>query len=76
MITSRLRILLTVGRLEYSALVFIALAGIAARHAHVNEWFVLAAVLFLALTVRRARNRGVLNCLVERGKTSSRKRED
>jgi hypothetical protein len=74
MITSRLLALLTVGRLEYSTLILVVLAGIAAKRAKANEWLVFAVILVLALMIRQARNRGVLDRLVVRCKKPSTER--
>ncbi len=66
MIGRRARAIPTVGRLEYGTLFVGALACLVAKRAGVNEAALFAVWLLLALSVRRARNRGVLDRLVAR----------
>ena len=69
-IGSRVRVSLTVGRLEYTTLLVGGLAGLAAKHAGANEWVISVVWLLMALAVRRARNRGALDRLVGRWQKS------
>lgn len=70
MISSRLRALITVSRLECTTLVVGALACLAAKRAGVDEVVLFAGWLLMALTVRSARNRGALDQLVARRRHS------
>lgn len=64
MISSRLRALITVSRLEYTTLIVGALTCLAAKRAGVDEAVIFAIWLLVALGIRSARNRGALDQLV------------
>jgi hypothetical protein len=71
MIRRRVVAWLTVGRLEYLVLLVGGLICLAAKRAGVNDWVLSAAWLLMALAVRRARNRGMLDRFIARQPSSS-----